>query len=168
MKKNKKDLRKKYIIIAIIIASIIFVDQTLKWFVVKTNGFSIIDGVLKFDVFQNNGDMSGNQSNSKAMYIFTNIVILVVVLKFIKAENEFIDMKLRIILSFIFAGGCSNLIDRIFRNYVIEFVDFTAIANIPIFNIADIFIFVGWISFAAIFAAFSFKELNKRKEEKKS
>ena len=59
----------------------------------------------------------------------------------------------------------SNCIDRIFRGYVIEYIDFTNILKIPIFNLADICILIGWIAIAAIFASFTAKELKERKSK---
>ena len=56
------------------------------------------------------------------------------------------------------------MIDKIFRGGVVEFIN---IGNLPALNIADICIAIGWISFIAIFASFSSKELTKNKENKK-
>lgn len=42
-------------------------------------------------------------------------------------------------------GGISNLIDRICRGHVIDYIDINKIINYPIFNIADISIALGII-----------------------
>ena len=57
------------------------------------------------------------------------------------------------------------IIDRIFRGNVLEFIN---IGNFPAFNIADICILIGWVSFVAIFASFSAKELAERKSKEKN
>ncbi|MBQ7976709.1 MAG: signal peptidase II, partial [Clostridia bacterium] len=44
----------------------------------------------------------------------------------------------------IFAGALGNGLDRIFRGYVIDFIE-TAFINFPVFNIADISITIGAI-----------------------
>ena len=44
----------------------------------------------------------------------------------------------------ILAGGIGNLIDRIFRGYVIDFIDIN-LFNFPNFNIADMSIVIGVI-----------------------
>ena len=46
-------------------------------------------------------------------------------------------------------------------------VEFIKISNFPAFNIADVCIAIGWISFVASFAVFSAKELQNKKESKK-
>ena len=66
-------------------------------------------------------------------------------------------------MSFILAGGISNVIDKVFRGYVTEFIDFGQVINLPVFNVADIFILIGWVAIAAIFAAFTVKEWRNKK-----
>ena len=61
----------------------------------------------------------------------------------------------------IIAGVCGNLIDRVFRGFVIRFIK---IANLPTFNIADTLIVLGWIMLAIFFAIFAY---NVKKENKK-
>ena len=45
-------------------------------------------------------------------------------------------------LTMIFSGALANAIDRIFRGFVVDFINATFI-NFPVFNIADIAITVG-------------------------
>ena len=58
--------------------------------------------------------------------------------------NKFTNISLALIL----AGGFGNLIDRIFRGRVIDFIDISPVFNFPTFNIADILVVIGWIAFA--------------------
>ena len=87
---------------------------------------------------------------------------MAVLIKFITSQNEFINTKIRIFSSFIIAGGISNTIDRIFRGYVVEFIDFK---YLPVLNIADFFIVLGWLCFVLVFINFAIHEIrsNKRK-----
>ena len=43
------------------------------------------------------------------------------------------------------SGGVGNLIDRLIRLYVVDFIDFGEFINFPVFNIADIFVVIGVI-----------------------
>lgn len=52
-------------------------------------------------------------------------------------------MKISLIM--IISGGTSNLTDRIFRGYVVDYIDINQIFKYPIFNMADISIVLGVI-----------------------
>lgn len=62
-------------------------------------------------------------------------------------------------------GGISNVIDKVIRGYVTEFIDFKQVVNLPVFNVADLFVLIGWIAIAAIFAGFTVKEWKSKKVE---
>lgn len=161
--KKRKKIRKENILLIGIVLIIILIDQVLKIWLQNIGEINIIPEILNFKVTQNTRAAYGIGANSTFMYVATNIVILGVIYKFIATQNEFVDTKLKIFLSFILAGGISNVIDRIIRGYVTEFIDFKQIINLPVFNIADLFILIGWVAMAAIFASFTIKEWrNKR------
>lgn len=127
---------------------------------------TIIPNILQFQIKEN---VEGNyvvNSNSTILYIFTNIVVLVMVFKFLRMENQFVDRKLKIFLSFVLAGGLSNLIDRLVRGYVFEYIDFTQAVPVPVFNLADIFVTIGWLCIVARFAFFTVNEWRKNKVQK--
>ena len=158
-KVNKKGkLSKEVILLISIVVAIILVDQITKIWIRCSNEIDVISGVLTFKISENNKSAYGIGSNSKAMYFATNLVILGVIFKFISTQNEFVDKKLKVFLSFILAGGISNVIDKLIQGYVTEFIDFSQIVNLPVINIADLFILIGWVAIAAIFAAFTAKE----------
>lgn len=43
----------------------------------------------------------------------------------------------------ILGGGISNLLDRVFRGYVVDYIDINYLIKYPIFNLADILIVIG-------------------------
>ena len=43
----------------------------------------------------------------------------------------------------VISGGVSNLIDRLVRGNVVDYIDINAIISYPVFNIADVFIVLG-------------------------
>ena len=99
---------------------------------------------------------------SSANLAVASSLILSIILGIIKSDNQFITKKTKILLSIAFAGGVSNIIDRLCRESVVEFIH---IGNFPAFNIADVCILIGWVSFVAIFASFSAKEMFKKKSK---
>lgn len=46
-------------------------------------------------------------------------------------------------LLLVLAGGIGNLIDRLLRGYVIDYIDINNLFEFPVFNLADIFVVVG-------------------------
>lgn len=162
MNKIKKEYK-----ILLVIFILILIDQLLKIVALKNNNLILIDGVLKLKIYEDTSGTYGINSNSTIMYVLTNLIVVIVAFQFITSQNQFIDKKIKIFLSLIMAGGISNSIDRIFRGYVVEFIDFTDLLNFPIVNFADIYILLGWVAMAAIFAEFTAKELKDRKNIKK-
>ena len=150
----KKKINKMEIAIVIIVISIILIDQVTK---------IIVQSVGNINIEQNTNAAYGIGSNSTIMYIITNLVIIVIIVKFMLSQNQFIDKILKVFLSFIVAGGISNLIDRIARGYVLEWINISRIEWLPMFNIADIFVLAGWILVVGKFTYFTVKELRKLK-----
>ena len=143
----KKKLKKTEIAIIVIILAIIIIDQISK---------IIVQNISNINIEQN--------ADERMMYIITNLVIIVIITKFMLSQNQFIDNKLKIFLSFIIAGGISNIIDRIFRGYVLEWIKIPNIGWLPIFNIADVFVLIGWILVVGNFAYFTAEEWKNKKE----
>ena len=56
-----------------------------------------------------------------------------------------INNLIKVFLIMIISGGTSNLIDRIFRGYVVDYIDINSIFKYPVFNMADISIVLGVI-----------------------
>ncbi len=158
MSKEKRAYTK--IIIAIIV--LILIDQIIKVAVINIGDKTLIPEILNFNISRNVGGTYGVSSNSAVTYVFTNLIVVAIAFKFITSQNQFIDKKIKVFLTLVIAGGLSNCIDRIFRGYVVEFIQ---IMKLPIFNFADICILIGWVSMVAIFASFSAKELKNRKRK---
>ena len=164
--KKIKKLKKETILLLSIIIMIILIDQVSKIIIQKIGQVNLVEGILNLEIIQNKKAAYGIESNSTIMYVVSNVIILGIICKFITTQNQFVDRKLKIFLSFIVAGGSSNVIDRLLRGYVTEFIHFTAFTNLPVFNLADIFVLVGWIAIAAIFASFTIKEWRSKEREK--
>ena len=72
----------------------------------------------------------------------TTLVTLLLVWKYLTLPGgkRFVPMRLCMLL--IISGAVGNLIDRVSRNYVVDFIYFVPI-DFPKFNVADIYITVG-------------------------
>jgi len=68
-------------------------------------------------------------------------------------------IKVQVILGFIVGGVLGNLADRLFRGYVVDYIDILSFINYPVFNLADVFITLG-IFYIVIFYGIINKETN--------
>ena len=159
-KEEKKKLKKLYIILAIMIFLIILIDQLSKVLVVHYEQITLVADKIVLRPSEMQTGMY--DETSRGVTIITNLVIVGIILGIIKSDNQFITKRTKILLSLAFAGGVSNIIDRLCRRSVVEFIH---IGNFPAFNIADVCILIGWVSFVAIFASFSAKEMFKKKSK---
>ena len=144
--KNKKV---NFLIIITIIA--ILLDQIIKIIIsskVFNSSILVIPHVLKLTYIQNTGAAFGIGSNSTSMFVAVNLVIIGLIIYFIFSKKEEISKLILIALHLIVAGGISNLIDRIIRGFVIDYIDISLLIIYPEFNLADIFIVVGCIIIA--------------------
>ena len=126
----------KHFIIGIII---ILVDQLSK-ILISNKNILIIKNFLELNYTQNTGGAFGI-GRINIILIFSIIFIIGIVIFLIK-ENKNITNYIPFIL--ILSGSLGNLIDRILRGYVIDFIDIK-LFNFPNFNIADISIVLGII-----------------------
>ena len=66
----------------------------------------------------------------------------------------------------ILAGGISNFIDRVFRGYVVDYIDITPIFNFPVFNLEDAVIIIGWIMFVVLISISAIKLKYEKVEDR--
>ena len=135
----------------IIILSIIFliVDQITKILVVNSlvpgENIEIIKNIFSIIYTNNTGAAFSILLGKRIFLIVVAVLITGVLLYYIKRNK--IEKKIDIIaLSFVIGGSLGNLIDRIVRGYVIDFISIKiGNYNFPIFNVADALIVVGVI-----------------------
>ncbi|WP_188454467.1 signal peptidase II [Virgibacillus oceani] len=132
-----------YIIAAIIIG----IDQFTKWIVVKNmelyEQIAIINDFFYLTSHRNTGAAWGIlKGHMMFFYIITVIVIIGIIFYMQKYARE--SILLAISLSLILGGAIGNFIDRIFRQEVVDFLDFIIFNyDFPIFNVADSSLCVG-------------------------
>lgn len=139
---------RKILFIVFIILISICIDQIAKQIIIKNifnSSIEIIRGTLNFTYVENTGGAYGIGSNNILMFITINIIIIGILMKFVISKRDKISKTLLIAISLIIAGGMGNLIDRIFRGYVVDFIDINPMFKYPVFNVADIFVVTGCI-----------------------
>ena len=103
---------------------------------------NIIDGVFKLTYVQNRGAAWGSLSGKIVFLLAITFVILIAAIYIycrLAADTKHKYTPLRISIVFLISGAIGNMIDRIFRGYVVDMFNFCLI-NFPVFNVADIFV----------------------------
>lgn len=132
-----------------IITSIILlcIDQISKLLVVnlltKTDSITIIKNFFYLTYINNDGAAFSILVGKRIFLILIAVLVIVMLIRYIKKNN--IQNKLELVsISLIIGGSLGNLMDRVIRGYVIDFLDFKIFNyNFPIFNLADTFIVIG-------------------------
>ena len=120
---------------------VVVFDQLIKYFVDKFQpSFVALNGFINIKYAKNTGGMYSLFENNNFVFIIVSVFILVSLYFIVfKMKKDNISKVENVFWQFVFAGGVSNLIDRIFRGYV---VDFIAMKPFGIFNISDTLIVV--------------------------
>lgn len=129
-------------ILAIIFA---LIDQLSKYIIIKhlSKDITIIKNLFYLSYAKNNGAAFSIFIGKRLFLIIITIVIILTIIYYI-FKNK-IDNKIDIIaFSMILGGAFGNLIDRLIRGYVVDFIS-VKIFNypFPIFNVADSLICIG-------------------------
>lgn len=118
------------------------VDQGLKIIFLKIldKNIVVIPNLVELVMVHNRGAAFGILQNNR--WIFISFTILAIFCFIYIIFIKVVDDKLFIISSiFVVGGGIGNLIDRIFRGFVIDYIKLSFFP--PVFNFADICISVG-------------------------
>ena len=135
---------KKWFIPGLAVLLLAGLDQIVKrWVlaVLKPAGpISLIPGVLELQYVENRGAAFGILQNRQWFFlVITGIVLLAMLWLYPRIKEGRRYLPLRLCVVFLSAGALGNLIDRITRGYVVDFIYFKLI-DFPVFNIADIYV----------------------------
>ncbi len=132
------------LITAVIISALTAIDQIIKYFIYNDlrpiGSKVIIKGVLQLSYVENTGAMMGIMQGKTSFLALAAAVILVVLFALIitkKIKFGFIYCCIIMIVS----GGLGNMADRIFRGFVIDYIE-VLFVDFYVFNFADCLITV--------------------------
>jgi|TARA_B100001059_G_C17740277_1_gene531249 signal peptidase II len=129
---------------------IVVLDQLTKFIVHSTmnlyDSIQVVPYLLNFTYIRNEGIAFGIYfQGAETIFIVLPILITIYLFYLLKSE-EFQDKFSQIALFLIIAGAVGNIIDRIFRGYVVDFIDFHLNGmHWYVFNIADSSVTIGLI-----------------------
>ena len=123
---------------------IVLIDQFTKYLMTYNNFFVNKDFLLfKLDFVKNYGAAFNIFSGSRIFLSLISIFFSILLIYLIFRKNTLNSLDLYS-YSFILGGTIGNGIDRIYKGFVVDFINLNII-NFPVFNIADISINIGFI-----------------------
>ena len=150
------------IVSIILIVVIIGLDQVSKLLVceyVKPVGsISILSNVLSFTYVENYGAAFGILKSERWFFIIVSLIMILAfmyLLFFKKVKNKWLIASSVLLIG----GGVGNLIDRIFKGYVIDFISLSFFK--PVCNLVDYFITAGAVCLI-MYIVFFYKETEQK------
>ena len=144
-------INKNFVIYTFITILVIFLDQISK-FIVSQNKILLsevieINDFLNLVYVENKGITFGIFSDLNISFylgILSFLISIYIILLIRRSVNKLESLSLSLILG----GAIGNGIDRVYNNYVIDFIDFYySQYHWPAFNFADSFITIGALGF---------------------
>lgn len=128
-------------ITVVILTGFFFIlDKILKNFFLKNPEFekTIFSNFFSFSFFKNHGIAFGIQSPFK-LTIGLSIIILIILLFWFYKNKKYYNASYFLAFSLIFFGALSNLSDRLFLNFTVDYIHI----YISVINLADVMIVLG-------------------------
>lgn len=128
-----------------IIVLLIAIDQAIKLLVLKylspIGSYIVIDKFISLTFVKNTGAAFGSFSGYTTVLSVVTAVVLIVGLIYLLSGS--IKQKVIYIPAvMIISGGAANLIDRVFRGFVIDYIE-PLFIDFAVFNFADMLVTVG-------------------------
>ncbi len=147
---------------------LIGLDQATKYLALTNlkpiGSMVFINGFLDFTFVENRGVAFGMFSGQRWFILLLTAVITVALLYYYNKLPRTKEYQLvRMVMLLIFSGAIGNMIDRMFRGYVVDFFEFSFF-RFPVFNVADIYVVVG-VCILAFLILFVIKEPEEKKKD---
>lgn len=128
-----------------IIVLLIAIDQAIKLLVLKylspIGSYIVIDKFISLTFVKNTGAAFGSFSGyTTALSVVTAVVLIVGLIYLLSGQIK--QKAIYIPAVMIISGGVANLIDRVFRGFVIDYIE-PLFIDFAVFNFADMLVTVG-------------------------
>ena len=144
----------------IMIILVMGLDHLTKYMAIslKQGDVVIFDKFLKLTYVENRGAAFGIFENKKIFLMIITLLIIAFVIYYVfKSYNQIKNFD-KVVYELLLGGALGNLVDRIFRGYVVDFISVKLPFNydFPVFNVADIAVVVSCV----LIIFFNFKGKN--------
>lgn len=130
------------VITLIIIAGLVAIDQIIKLLVLEhlrpIGSLTLIDGFIQLNYAENTGAAFGSFSGKTTFLSIFTFVIIILGLVYLFVKKRKVDVEY-VCISLIISGGLGNLVDRVFRGFVVDYIE-PLFVDFAIFNFADILV----------------------------
>ena len=157
-------------IIAVVV--LILLDQGTKLWALASlkpiHNMTLVEGFMDLTFVENRGVAFGMFSGQRwFILLLTGIIAAGLIWFYVTMPKKKEYFPLRVSLVLVLSGAIGNIIDRLFRGYVVDFFEFTFF-EWPVFNVADIYVVVG-VTLLALMILFVVKDedldFKKKKDE---
>lgn len=154
--------KRQYILIIVLILAVLLIDQTIKHILIANENIQVSNNAIKVHYEKSKEQCLKN--TEVVTKVLTDLLIIVILTRFLIRQMPNMNVATRISLAFILGGASSNLIDKIVQKKVINYINISSIiSEFPSFNIANIFIGIGFVIFVII-VGIDLIKLKPRKE----
>lgn len=133
--------------ILVIIFLVIILDQITKYLAIglKKGSIKVVKNFMELVYVENRGAAFGILQGKKIILVFFTFFIIAALCYFIYKSRSRLSTISKVSISLIIGGAIGNLIDRVFRYFVIDFISVTFPNGyeFPVFNVADIAVVCG-------------------------
>lgn len=150
------------------IAVLVSLDQIIKLLVIKylepIGSLPLIDGFIQLNYAENTGAAFGSFSGyTWILSIFTLVVIVAGLVYLLNGKVKFgVEY---VCITLILAGGLGNLIDRVSRGFVVDYIE-PLFIDFAIFNFADILVTCSAVVLIIWMLYGIYKDVKKEKDKK--
>ena len=132
------------------------------------HNMTLVEGFMDLTFVENRGVAFGMFSGQRWFILLLTGIIAAGLIWFYKVmpkKKEYFPLRVSLVM--VLSGAIGNIIDRLFRGYVVDFFEFTFF-EWPVFNVADIYVVVG-VTLLALMILFVVKDedldFKKKKDE---
>ena len=148
------------------IAALVAVDQMVKFWtisVLKDIGtIPLIPDVFQLTYVENRGAAFSILQNQQWLFILIAVAFLIGIA--VVLRRGYVQTMLgKFALLLVCAGAIGNVLDRIFRHFVVDMLYFSLI-DFPVFNVADIYVCVG-VALFCFYLLFQHKDKEEPSEK---